>query len=327
VSGSPAVVWASASQKRRVVGAMRRIERRLDDIAAAVPGRLGESAQGTLKAGGKRLRPLLVVLSCRHDRPLPRHAVSAAAAVELLHMATLVHDDVLDGAQLRRGRPTVVSEHGPAVATSVGNYLFAASFAEVVATADHRAVARLNDAAAGLSRGELLQMNEAHHAGISEADYLRRCELKTAGLFGVSCALGAMLSGLPDPAVEALDGFGRRLGLAFQIFDDILDFSGDVQRTGKLPGTDVRDGTVTLPLIYAIEEQPDLAPLLERRAKDERLVASILETVRAGRGLPRAREAALAFIAEARGQLGLCRDLVEADLLTQIAGQVVDRYS
>jgi octaprenyl-diphosphate synthase len=327
MSGSPAVVWASARQKRRVVGAMRRVERCLDDIAAAVPGRLGESAQGTLKAGGKRLRPLLVVLSCRRDRPLPRHAVSAAAAVELLHMATLVHDDVLDEARLRRGRPTVVSEYGPAVATSVGNYLFAASFAEIVATSDRRAVARLNDAAAGLSRGELLQMNEAHHAGISEADYLRRCELKTAGLFGVSCALGAMLSGLSDPMIEALDGFGRRLGLAFQIFDDILDFSGDVQRTGKLPGTDVRDGTVTLPLVYAIQEQPALGPLLERRDKDDRLVASILETVRSGSGLRRSREAALTFIAEARAQLDRCRDLVEADLLSQIAGQVVDRYS
>jgi geranylgeranyl pyrophosphate synthase len=327
VSGAPAVSWTSAGQKRRVAGAMRRIESRLDEVAAAAPGRLGDSARSTLEAGGKRLRPLLVVLCSRRDRRLTVDVVRAAAAVELLHMATLVHDDVLDDAQLRRGRPTVVSEHGSAIATSVGNYLFAASFAEVVATGNARAVARLSDVAADLSRGELLQMNEAHRADISAAAYLRRSDLKTAGLFGASCALGAVLSGLPPRCIDTLDGFGRRLGLAFQIFDDILDFSGDAQSTGKLPGTDVRDGTVTLPLVYAVEERPELVPLLERRQKDDALVARILETVRAGSGLVRARQTALDFIAAAREELETCRDDVESGLLSQIAGQVVDRYS
>jgi geranylgeranyl pyrophosphate synthase len=306
---------------------MRRVERLLDGVAAGAPGRLGSPARTTLQAGGKRLRPLLVVLCCRKGRPLSHQAMRAAAAVELLHVATLVHDDVLDRAQLRRGRPTVVNEYGAAMATSVGNYLFAASFAEIVATGDGAAVARLSDAAADLSRGELLQMNEAHKASISAADYLRRCELKTAGLFGVSCALGAMLSGLPEGTVSVLESFGRQLGLAFQVFDDILDLSGDAQRTGKQPGTDIRDGTVTLPLVYAAEERPDLVPLLERRDKDDRIVASILDGVRGSSALERARGSALTLVAQARAQLEGCREGVEADLLSQIAGQVVDRYS
>ncbi len=324
---STEIGWSSPPQRRRVVAAMRRVERRLEGVASAVPGRLGSSAQATLQAGGKRLRPLLVILSCGKDRPLPRHAVRAAAAVAHLHMATLVHDDVLDHACLRRGRPTVVSEHGPAVATSVGNYLLAASFAEVVATGRADAVARLSEVAADLSRGELLQMNGAYRSDITAADYLRRCDLKTAGLFGVSCVLGATLSGLPEQTVGALNGFGRKLGLAFQVFDDILDLSGDAESTGKLPGTDVRDGTITLPLVYALEERPDLAPLLEDRDKGAATVARILETIRSGSALARAREVALALVAEARGHLEDCGDAVETDLLSQIAGRVIDRYS
>jgi len=323
----PDIRWASPAQRRRYVAAARRVEHHLESIAGETPGTMGAAAAATLQAGGKRLRPLLVLLCCHAARRLPRHATRAAAAVELLHMATLVHDDVLDGAELRRGRPTVVSEWGPATATSVGNYLFAAAFAEVVAVGDPRAVARLSNVAAGLSEGELLQMNEAHRADLTPAAYLRRCRLKTGGLFGVSCALGALVSGLPEGSVTALDEYGCSLGLAFQIFDDILDLSGEPARTGKQPGTDVRDGTVTLPLIYAVEEHPDLTTRLRVREKDEKLVAEILRCVEQSAALARARTTALGFIAEARGYLDRCGGEVEVDLLRQIAGRVVDRYS
>lgn len=322
----PDIAWGSIAERRRFMAAARRVERRLEAVAAA-PGRMGAAAQSTQRAGGKRLRPLLVLLCCRSGQAFPRHAVRAAAAVELLHMATLVHDDVLDRAELRRGRPTVVSEWGPAAATSVGNYLFAAAFAEVVGTGDRAAVARLSDVAAGLSEGELLQMREAHQADITEEDYLRRCGLKTGGLFGVSCALGGLVSGLPERSVEALDAFGGRLGLAFQIFDDVLDFSGEPARTGKVPGADVRDGTVTLPLIYAVAARPSLAARLERRRKDEREVRAILAEVDQSGALVRARETALRFIQQARARLEDCRGHVDVDRLHQIAGRMVDRYS
>jgi len=327
VTRPPDIRWASAAQRRRYVAAARRVERRLESSAGRMPGTMGAAAAATLQAGGKRLRPFLVLLCCNAARRLPPHATRVAAAVELLHTATLVHDDVLDGAELRRGRPTVVSEWGPAVATSVGNYLFAAAFAEVVAVADPRAVARLSTVAAGLSEGELLQMNEAHNVDLTPAAYLRRCRLKTGGLFGASCALGALVSGLPEGSVAALDEYGCSLGLAFQIFDDILDLSGEPARTGKQSGTDVRDGTVTLPLIYAVEEHPDLAARLAVRDKDEELVAEIQRSVRRGAAPARARETALGFIAEARDHLDRCGGEIEVDLLRQIAGRVVDRYS
>jgi geranylgeranyl pyrophosphate synthase len=326
-STSQRLTWGSAGQKRRIVGGMRRVEARLGAIAGAFPGRLGASSSATLGAGGKRLRPLLVLLTARRGAPLTSHVVRAAAAVELLHMATLVHDDVLDGAALRRGRPTVVSEAGLLAATSVGNYLFAGAFAEIAATGDARSVDRLSAVAAGLSEGELLQMEEAYDVSIMPEQYLRRCTLKTADLFAVSCGLGARLSGFDEESAVELEEFGRLLGLAFQIFDDILDFSGDAVQTGKHVGTDVKDGTVTLPLVYALQSQPDLQRLVADRAKDGRGVAEVVAAVRAGGALERSREAALAFVAGALERLDACKGDVEKDLLREVAGRVVDRYS
>jgi geranylgeranyl pyrophosphate synthase len=327
ILGPKSLSWRSGEQQRRVSAGMRRVEQRLHRVADAYPGSLADSAAATLGAGGKRVRPLLVLLCARRSAPLDDAVVHAAAAVELLHMATLVHDDVLDGAALRRGRPTVVSESGAAVATSVGNYLFAGAFAEVVASGDPRAVARLSDVAAGLSEGEVHQMREAYDVHVSPESYLRRCTLKTADLFAVSCRLGAQVTGVEESSVVQLEDFGRLLGLAFQIFDDILDFTGDESRTGKKLGTDVRDGTVTLPLVYALEASPELAPLVSLRDKSADQVAEVVAEVCLSGALARARESALAYIAAARERLAACRADVEKDLLGELAGQVVDRYS
>ena len=321
------LTWRSRAQQRRIAAGMRRVEAQLGGVARAFPGQLGVSSVSTLGAGGKRLRPLLALLCARRDGPLHTAVIHAAASVELLHMATLVHDDVIDGAVLRRGRPTVISESGAAVATSVGNYLFAGAFAEIVATGDPRAVARLSDVAAGLSEGEVHQMREAFDVHVSPESYLRRCTLKTADLFAVSCRLGAQVTEVEESSVVQLEDFGRLLGLAFQIFDDILDFTGDESRTGKKVGTDARDGTVTLPLVYALQASPELAPLVSLRDKSADQVAEVVAEVCFTGALVRARESALAYIAAARERLVACRADVEKDLLGELAGQVVDRYS
>ena len=323
---SQSLPWSSPGQKRRILGGMRRVEARLGESASSYPGLLGACAASTLSAGGKRLRPLLVLLCARRHAVLGGAVVHAAASVELLHMATLVHDDVLDGAPLRRGRPTVFSEAGAAVATSVGNYLFAGAFSEIVATGDPRAVDRLSAVAAGLSEGELLQMNEAYAVTLTPEQYLRRCTLKTADLFAVSCGLGAQVTGLEETNVVVLEDFGRLLGLAFQIFDDILDFTGNEAHTGKRVGTDARDGTVTLPLVYALEARPDLGPLVALPKKDEAQVERVVAEVRACGALERCREAALAYITASRERLEACTGDIEKDLLRDVAGQVVDRY-
>jgi len=327
VSPRPALSWRSAAQKRRYGRALDLVEDRLTTVASGYPGTLGDACRSTLAAGGKRVRPVLTLLCARRDAALGEPVLRAAAAVELLHMATLVHDDVLDHAETRRGRPTVAAAYGAATALSAGNYLLARAFSELVGTRDVAAVDLLSATAVGLSEGEVLQRAEAHDVAVGQAAYERRCERKTAGLFSASCGLGAMLSGAGDEAVAAVAEYGRLIGLAFQVFDDILDCGGDESATGKRPGADVRDGTVTLPLIFALRARPGLAPLIAKADPGADEVATVLRTVAECGTLERARSVALRYIGEARSVLTACPDVVERELLGQVAAQVVDRYS
>ena len=161
-------------------------------------------------------------------------------------MATLVHDDLIDGAEFRRGRASAWSAYGPEAARATGDYLFARAFAELAATGDARAVALLADAALCLARGEAMQRRQAHDPETTVEAYLERCALKTGKLFEAACLLGG--------GATALGAFGLALGIAFQITDDILDCAGETIETGKIAGVDLREGTPTLPLILAARE-------------------------------------------------------------------------
>ena len=323
----PAFAWRSVLQKRRYARGMDLVEERLTTVAAAYPGRLGEACRATLAAGGKRVRPMLTLLCARRDRPLGEPVLRASAAVELMHMATLVHDDVLDRAELRRGRPTVAHEFGLGTAVSAGNLLLARAFTEIVGAGDPAAVRVLSETAVGLSEGEVIQRDEAYDVRITAAAYEHRCERKTADLFSAACRLGALLSEAGDESATAVGEYGRLIGLAFQVFDDILDCSGEQVHTGKVPGTDVRDGTITLPLIFALEARPGLAPALSRPGLGDHEVAEVLRAVASTGALERARAVALGYIGEALTVLGRCPDIVERELLEQVAARVVDRYS
>ena len=323
----PTLRWSSAAQKRRVARGLELVEERLTTVASEYPGELGEACRATLGAGGKRIRPLLTLLCARRGEAPGESVLRAAAAVELLHMATLVHDDVLDRAELRRGKPTVAHRYGPATAVSAGNYLLARAFSELVGGGSPEAVDLLSATAVGLSEGEVFQRAEAYDVTVGVAAYVRRCERKTADLFAAACALGALLSGAGDEATGAVGSYGRLIGIAFQVFDDILDCSGDEAVTGKRPGTDVRDGTITLPIIYALEARPELAEILRRPGPSDADVALVLRAVADTGALQRARDDALRYIGDARAVLAACPDTVERALLEQVAAQVVDRYS
>jgi geranylgeranyl pyrophosphate synthase len=287
------------------------LEQRLQGVVGAYPGRLGEVGTDTLAAGGKRLRPLLVFLSTAPaDRESDR-AVAGGAAVELVHMATLVHDDLLDGADLRRGRPTVWAEHGEETARAAGDYLFARAFAQLAATRDGDAVAILSEATLALARGEAMQRRQAHRPETSVDEYLARCSLKTGKLFEAACLLGS------GNGRSSLGAFGLALGVAFQIADDILDCCGDFDTTGKVQGVDLRDGTPTLPLILAARSDPAVA-----RALAGENVADALERVAATGALDEAREYALRYAAQARAALDGQPDCASLEALTHI---VVDR--
>ncbi len=329
MSGAPETVELVRAGGPHVAGLMARVEERLREDAAGHGPVLADHAGDTIAAGGKRLRPLLVLLAAGEprDHDAAETVVRSAAAVELVHSATLVHDDVLDAASLRRGRPTVVARGGRGMATAAGDLLFAQAFAELTgAPAGDRAeaVRILSDACSALARGELLQRADAWDAGIALERYLLRCELKTARLFEAACALGTQAAGEPD---LGLDRFGRRIGLAFQLLDDVLDVSGPASRTGKHRGTDLLDGTVTLPFITARERDPWLAALDPRSIATPEAAEDVCERIAATGALDDARTMALALVDEARAELPERLDARRREALELVAGGVVARYA
>ena len=301
---------------------LERTEARLAEVAETHGAALGAHAAGTLAAGGKRLRPVLVFL-CGDGDGVDERLVAAGAAVELLHMATLVHDDVLDAAELRRGRPTVFAVAGRSAATATGDLLFSRAFAELAATGSEDAVRALSTASSALARGELMQRADAWDANVTPDRYLERCRLKTASLFEASCRLGALFGGRPDLA-PALGQFGERLGVAFQMLDDVLDVSGPAERTGKPRGADLLDGTVTLPLILARRQDPTL-PGEVTTAQD---AEAVCERIAATGALEDARGQAFAHVTAAKQALdGLQLSEQRTNALQLVADGVVERYA
>src|SRR6266496_3999653 len=261
------------------------LEERLEQAVGAYRGVVAEVGAEALAAGGKRLRPQLVYLSTPPGAAPP---VVAGVAVELVHMATLMHDDLIDGARVRRGRASAWSAHGPEAARAAGDYLFARAFAELSATSDARALAILADATLCLARGEAMQRRQRFDPDTTIEAYLQRCTLKTGKLFEAACRL----AGGPG-------AFGLALGVAFQIADDILDCSGVTIETGKIAGTDLREGTPTLPLLLAAQRDEAVREALAGRSQLEGALLGVASTG----AIEESREVALAYARNARACL------------------------
>ena len=278
---------------------------------------LGADAGATLAAGGKRLRPMLVLLCAGADGG--EAAVRAAAAIELVHMATLVHDDVLDEAPLRRGVPTVAATSGRVRAVATGDLLLARAFALLAGAGDPRAVALLAGASVALARGELAQRQDAFDLDVSEQRYLERCRLKTATLFECACLLGR--------SDDELRRFGSEVGLAFQLLDDVLDVAGPPERTGKARGTDLLDGTVTLPLIEAVNRDRDIREV-DLHGLDAESATALCDRIAATGALDAVRARALEMVDAGKRSLESASFAPEQrQLLALVADGVVQRYS
>ena len=271
------------------------IEERLARSVASHPGLVASVGNEALAAGGKRLRPLLVFLSTPPGR---KPSLAAGVAVELVHMATLVHDDLIDRAHFRRGKAAAWSVYGADAARATGDYLFARAFAELSATGDVEAVQVLADSTLALARGEALQRTQTNDPSTTVEAYIERCALKTGALFEAACRLGG-----------GSGQYGIALGVAFQIADDVLDCSGTTIETGKIAGTDLRDGTPTLPLLLAAQEDDVVRAALAGGPFEGALVR-----VAATGALERSREVALDYARRARACLNgeLHRDELES---------------
>lgn len=287
-----------------------------------------EAIEHLLSGGGKRIRPALALLVAKAFEAPADRAVALAAAVELLHTATLVHDDVIDGALLRRGNPTLNAVWTPSATILTGDFLFARA-ASLAARTEHIPVMKLfARALMTIVNGEISQLfGETSTDGLLE-DYYRRISAKTATLFKVSSEAGAMLGGAPEKVIAAMGRFGHLVGMAFQVVDDVFDFVSSPERLGKPVGDDLRRGVLTLPAIFFLEANPDhetLRALLNGNPRDELPLDALVEEIRESPSIEQAMNEARRFITEGQQALNAMPDEETRQALSQLATFIADR--
>jgi octaprenyl-diphosphate synthase len=318
---SPAILAPIAADMRRVDALIR--ERLGSDVPL-----VRQVAEYIVAGGGKRLRPALLLLSagacgCTGDARL-----ELAAVVEFIHTATLLHDDVVDTSQLRRGRKTANAAFGNAASVLVGDFLYSRAFQMMVSVDSMRVMQVLADATNTIAEGEVLQLMNCRDPDVSEAAYLEVIRRKTAKLFEASARLGAVLGGAPQALEEGLAEYGVRLGTAFQVIDDVLDYSGEAAETGKNLGDDLAEGKPTLPLIRAMACGSEAQRAAVRRAIAEGGrdgFAPVLEAVQASGALDYAREAARREAEAAKRALAPLAASAHRDSLLELASFSVAR--
>ncbi|MEN6325290.1 MAG: polyprenyl synthetase family protein [Syntrophomonas sp.] len=230
---------------------------------------LNDASSHLIKAGGKRLRPAFALLSARLFTEDLKDVIPIAVALELIHMASLVHDDVIDNSSTRRGTVTVKSEWGNRVSIYAGDYILAKALSMVAKYQRSEIVDVLAEASMKICEGEVIQMLSCYNVTLGLKNYLRRIERKTALLISVSCQLGAMVANASPEQVKAVKDYGYFLGMAFQVTDDILDIIADEQVLGKPTGSDIRQGVITLPALYALKHSPHCEELAKLLASPE----------------------------------------------------------
>jgi octaprenyl-diphosphate synthase len=298
-------------------------------LSSGVP-LVGQVAQYIISAGGKRLRPVILLLTCGALNYQDAHKFSMAAVVEFIHTATLLHDDVVDESTLRRGRPTANENFGNPASVLVGDFLYSRAFQMMVEPGSMRIMQVLADATNIIAEGEVLQLMNMHDAGLDEAAYLRVIRSKTAKLFEASTRLAAILVKSPKDVEDACAEYGQALGTAFQVIDDLLDYDGDTQELGKNLGDDLREGKSTLPLIIAMQRGTPAERTLIQQAIEHGSVdglTEIVEIVRKTGALDATRSAALNEAERALSTLTYIPDGIYKNALHDLASQLLVRRS
>jgi octaprenyl-diphosphate synthase len=300
------------------------IRRRLESDVVLVR----QIAEYIIAGGGKRLRPALVFLAAGATGYRGEHHVELAAVVEFIHTATLLHDDVVDESELRRGRKTANAEFGNAASVLVGDFLYSRAFQMMVGVGSMRVMEVLADATNAIAEGEVLQLLNAHNVAITEADYLEVIRRKTAKLFEAAAQLGAILGKASAGLEVGLASYGMHLGTAFQLIDDVLDYSGDAAHTGKNLGDDLKEGKPTLPLIHVMQRgSPEQAALvrsaIEHGGRED--FTAVLDAIRMTGALDYVRNKAKDEARSARAAIAALPNSSYRDSLLELSTFAVER--
>jgi geranylgeranyl pyrophosphate synthase len=329
-----------------VQGGLMRVEEKMRSVESSLFAPLARAFVGLIGSGGKRLRPALALMAAQAHGEIaarPKYeqeyaqVIALAASVEMLHTATLVHDDVIDGALLRRGAPTLNARWNRSATVLAGNYMFARAAAFAAETGNMRVIRIFSDTLETIVNGELRQLFARHNFAQEKTDYYDRIYAKTASLFCAATEAAAVLAKLPDADVRALRDYGYYLGMAFQIVDDILDFTGSESSLGKPAGSDMMQGTLTLPFFYYLQAHPQPDTVVQRLAlaaeeADDGDAAAwraaaqeIVDAVREGPAVEEARREAAAFLDQARACLADLPETVYKCSMLDLCDFVVQR--
>lgn len=304
---------------------LKLVEAELEKIVVTPIPLLTETSGHLLKAGGKRLRPAFALLAGKFHNGDFEKLRTLAVALELIHMASLVHDDVVDRSMTRRGTPTVKAKWQNQISVYTGDYLFAKSLI-LISECNNAAVSKvLADVSVQMCQGEIHQLYTAFDPYQTVKDYFYRIKRKTALLISASCQCGAIMSGAPDKVVSALTLYGYYLGMAFQITDDILDMVAEQKELGKPVGGDLRQGIVTLPIIYALKNSADkevLFTIVQKREKSMEEILQAIEITKKAGGIEYASEISQKYLEKAKEQIGFLPEVAAKESLHVIANYI-----
>lgn len=282
------------------------------------------------QTGGKRVRPALLILAAKvFGEEVGESVIRLAAVMEFLHTATLVHDDIIDGAEMRRNHPSVSSKWGNDTAVLMGDWLYMSAYETALRERDLAILDTLTEATRKMTEGELIQLTLLNNIRITEEQHLDIASRKTGYLFSASCRVGAILRGATEVERKAMAGYGLNLGIAFQLIDDLLDFTADATQIGKPVLSDLREGKVTLPLIRLLRNHPEYVPVV-REAMDEpagetRRAETVLSLLEEFGEIERAREEAHAYVLRAQDALSIFPDSPYRKALYGIAQYIIER--
>ncbi|MBF0568002.1 MAG: polyprenyl synthetase family protein [Nitrospirae bacterium] len=320
---------------------LRRVEDEIAKIFSSDVVVIPDIGRHLIGGGGKRLRPMYLLMSAALSGYSGDGRYVFAGVIETIHAASLLHDDVVDGAGVRRGKPTSHSIWGTQVVILVGDYLYANSLRMAVSQQNLKTMEAISYAVAKMSEGEILQLQKIADPEITEADYVRIVESKTGALISASCKIGAILGGLSEEKVNAMASYGLKSGTVFQIYDDILDFKADEENLGKKLGRDLHEGKITLPLIYLLksanaQERQELTTIIDStsdedmpdKEKDGQIESDLKKVLRLFKKydvIEKTMDKAKEIVAEAKAELSAFDDCKEKDALIVMAEYALSR--